>query len=484
MTVPSEAEALEQVATRARETGRTHWIGRVVEGDAVGRVLERRLECYAAADRSDRFVFESGSGELVLALGLADEIESAGVDRFADVRSWAEDVCARLAWVGAPRSASTPTLLGGFGFEDESRGGEEWKGFPAARFVLPQVVVSRCDGEARAAFVARVEPGATASSIEVQLDTRASWLERLLCEPEVVPRPAVDLDAPWSDGPEFRVRADRPHDVFCGQVDDALEAIGEGELEKTVLARSLSVTHDGSIDVPAFLERLRALYPTCTLVAMGRGDDTFLAATPELLVRVRGDRVSTAALAGSALRGRRPDEDRALGEALLASTKERAEHAHVVDAIRDVLAERTKDLDVPAEPVLRPLFGIQHLETPIGGTLLEGHTDVLDLVSELHPTPAVGGVPAASARDWIRRVEGLDRGWYAAPIGWLDQQGGGDFRVALRSALIRNGVGESGRSSRSLLFAGAGLVAGSEPEQELVETRIKLRALLAPLTEI
>jgi len=482
--VPSEVEALEGVATRARERGRTHWIGRVVEGDVVERVLERRLECYAAADRADRFVFESGSGELVLAFGLAHEIESAGVDRFADVRSWADDVRARLAWTGAPRSASAPTLFGGFGFEDESRGAEDWKGFPAARFVLPQIVVTRSEGEASAAFIARVEPGATASSIEAELDARVAWLEHLVREPAAVSRPTVELKAPWNDGPEFRVRADRPHDVFCGQVDDALEAIGEGDLEKTVLARSLSVTHDGAIDVPAFLERLRALYPTCTLVAMGRGDDTFLAATPEMLVRVRGESVSTAALAGSAPRGRRPEEDRALGEALLASTKERAEHAHVVDAIRDVLSARTKELDVLAEPVLRPLFGIQHLETPIAGTLLEEHADVLGLVSALHPTPAVGGVPAASARDWIRRVEGLDRGWYAAPIGWLDQRGGGDFRVALRSALIRNGVGESGRSSRSLLFAGAGLVAGSEPEQELVETRIKLRALLAPLTEI
>ena len=144
---------------------------------------------------------------------------------------------------------------------------------------------------------------------------------------------------------------------------------------------------------------------------------------------------------------------------------------------------------------MRALFGIQHLETPIRGVLrsapddvaLRPRTaDVLDLVAALHPTPAVGGVPGPRVREWLRRCEALDRGWYAAPIGWLDASGGGDFRVALRSALVRNGLDGAGASgaSRARLFAGAGIVAGSQPEQELVETRIKLRALLAPLTEI
>jgi salicylate biosynthesis isochorismate synthase/menaquinone-specific isochorismate synthase len=199
--------------------------------------------------------------------------------------------------------------------------------------------------------------------------------------------------------------------------------------------------------------------------------------------------VATAALAGSAPRGRHPDEDRALGEALLASAKERSEHAYVVDALRGALADRCTSIDVPQAPRLRALFGIQHLETPIRGELLSdgGHeTDILGLVEALHPTPAVGGVPRPAAECWLRENEGLDRGWYAAPIGWLDLAGGGDFRVALRSGLIRNGLAAKGESgaSRARLFAGAGLVEGSDPEAELVETRIKLRALLAPLTEI
>ncbi len=299
----------------------------------------------------------------------------------------------------------------------------------------------------------------------------------------------------WESGPEYRVRSDRSHAVFRAQVEDALAAFARGSLSKVVLARSLSVDHDGEVDLIAFLARLRALYPTCTLVAMGRGADTFLAATPETLVRVREGRVETAALAGSAPRGRTPAEDEVLARGLLENPKERAEHAHVVEAIRAVLEGSCEAVEIPEAPVLRQLFGIQHLETPIRARLPAARTkgdarspsvDALGLVDALHPTPAVCGVPRPAAQAWLARSEGLDRGWYAAPIGWLDTQGGGDFRVALRSALIRNGLAEDGRfgSSRALLFAGAGLVEGSDPERELVETRIKLRALLAPLTEI
>ncbi len=175
----------------------------------------------------------------------------------------------------------------------------------------------------------------------------------------------------------------------------------------------------------------------------------------------------------------------------MSSEKERREHAFVVEAIRSTLASRCTSLEAPLTPALRQLVGIQHLETPFRGRLDPNpasgeQADVLALVEALHPTPAVGGVPRAAAQDWLCRHEELDRGWYASPVGWLDVEGGGDFRVALRSGLVRNEVEvrEQARQGRALLFAGAGLVAGSDPEQELVETRIKLRALLAPLTEI
>jgi len=512
-TLDEAARSLVALAVkRARDTERTRWVALVIDVEADLQSLDA-LGCYAHAGKRDRFLFGRGdSGDFIVSWGVADEIESAGPARFRDVRAWAEGVRARIDWIGDSRPATAACFFGGFGFEAESRGAAEWKSFPAARFVLPEVIIERRDGATSRVIFARVEPGSSAESVTSDLRVRRLELER--ADPRASRSDLESMQAAtvlptspgdWPAGPEFRVRADRSHDIFCAQIQGALDAIEAGELRKVVLARSLSIDLDGEIDVPAFLGRLRSLYPTCTLIAMGRGEDTFLAATPESLIRLRERQVETAALAGSAPRGRHPDEDRMLAAGLMSSAKEHSEHAHVVEAIRRVLEPVCESLEIAETPALRPLFGIQHLETLIHGRLsfapasksvgdtvdafdagVDGAVDVLALVEALHPTPAVGGVPRIAAEDWLRRAEGLDRGWYAGPIGWLDSRGGGDFRVALRSGLIRNGLGEPGRSgaSRALLFAGAGIVEGSVPEDELAETRIKLRALLAPLTEI
>jgi isochorismate synthase EntC len=184
-------------------------------------------------------------------------------------------------------------------------------------------------------------------------------------------------------------------------------------------------------------------------------------------------------VAGSAPRGRSPEEEARHSAALSESEKERIEHELVKRSIREALSESCGSLSGPAVPRLLKLEGIQHLETPLRGRLhahRRGCTNVLNLVAMLHPTPAVGGAPRETALDWLEHFEALDRGWYAGPVGYVDGRGNGEFRVALRSALLR------GRKAR--LFAGAGIVEGSEPASELAETRLKLRALLAPLTEI
>lgn len=481
-------DEIERSLEQVRKSGHTRWLAQVIEADVADP-----LRCYARAGSRDRFYWERvDADEFVCAWGSVDEIESGGPGRFHDVRAWRSNVRDRLDWVGQERRGSAATFVGGFGFEEETTASADWKAFPPARFLLPEVIVERRAGCTRWILFARVEPGATALSVESVL---ASRLKDVIAANAPEARrervPASGRVTDWARGPEYIVRADRSHAVFTDQIRAAIRDIGNGGLAKVVLARSLCVDHDGELEVASFLGRLRSLYPTCTLIAVGRAHDTFLAATPETLVRVAGRRVETAALAGSAPRGRQPEEDRRFAEALLASKKESEEHAHVVDAIRSVLTPRCDELEISEAPRLRPLFGIQHLETPVRGRLketvdAEHAVGVLDLVEALHPTPAVCGVPAESARAWLRRFEGLERGWYAAPVGWLDIEGGGDFCVALRSALVRNELGPPGESgaSRAFLFAGAGIVGESEPASELAETRIKLRALLAPLTEI
>lgn len=492
-----DEQAIRDALERAKAAGRTRLLAWVVAlSDAAAGF---GLRAHAFAGVGDRFYWERvDAGELYFAWGSLEELEGEGRDRFASVRAWQRDLAARLDFIGAERAPGRAVLVGGFGFEAKTCADPDWKSFPSARFVLPEGILECVAGRARCVVFAHVEPGATVASIRADLTRRlaragesiaAKTLDDASDDVDDGASEAASGDA--AEGPEYRVRADRSHARFRAQVRSALAEIGSGRIAKLVLARSLAVEHDADFDVPAFLDRLRALYPSCTLAAVGRGRDTFLAATPETLVRVEGRAVETAALAGTAPRGRTPDEDQRLAEALLASDKERAEHAHVVAAIRAVLERRCERLEIPSAPSLRALFGIQHLETRIAGRLVGSGSDaqpidVLELVEALHPTPAVAGAPVAEAIAWLRRHEGLERGWYAAPIGWLDGEGGGAFCVGLRSALIRNGVGEAGRAgaSRARLFAGVGIVAGSLPEQELVETRIKLRALLAPLTEI
>jgi len=253
-----------------------------------------------------------------------------------------------------------------------------------------------------------------------------------------------------------------------------LEDIAAGRLAKLVLARAVHLAADAPFDPLRTLERLEAAPAEATIFAIGRGDLTFLGATPERLVRVQGDRLETVALAGTTRRTGLPALDARLGDTLRASAKERAEHAFVVDDVRRRLAPLTTHIEAPLAPELVGVGDLQHLRTPFVATLRAGRT-LLEAAAALHPTPAVCGLPQPAALTVLRRRERLARGWYTGGIGWLDARGDGEFVVPLRCALVR------GRSAT--LFAGAGIVAGSDPARELEETRLKLRPLLAALLE-
>jgi isochorismate synthase len=243
----------------------------------------------------------------------------------------------------------------------------------------------------------------------------------------------------------------------------AVDAIEAGAFEKVVAARAIDLAVE-ALDPWALLHRLRGEH--LVRFAFGRGDAIFLGATPERLVALDGREVLTEALAGSiaALPG--------ASQELLASDKDHREHQVVVAEILRSLDPFCSALLAPPTPSIRALRHLLHLVTPIRGEA-RGALHVLDLVGALQPTPAVCGLPREAAASWLRAHEGLDRGWYAGPVGWFDGQGRGAFAVALRSALLR------GSSAR--LFVGAGLVRGSTPEGELRETALKARSLLDAL---
>jgi len=265
-------------------------------------------------------------------------------------------------------------------------------------------------------------------------------------------------------------------DIYCRAVAEATRRIRAGELSKVVLARTLEVAAGRRLDPTQLLWRLRAVDPDCYSFAFPTGNQRpkiLVGASPELLVSRRGLKVRSEPLAGSAPRSGDPEEDRASGEELLSSAKNREEHAIVVEAIEETLLPFCRALERDAEPVLLATANVWHLATRFRGTLREPAPDALSLAVALHPTPAVCGTPRSEASRVIRELEPFDRDGYAGPVGWVDAHGDGEFALALRCAEL------SGDEAR--LFAGAGIVANSDPALELDETERKFRALVDAL---
>lgn len=445
----------------ATRRGRRQWA-------AVRVALPRRVAPLALGEAADRFYWERpGEGRCLVAAGCAQALEAEGPKRFPQLAESARALYRDLHLAGdaAPASAG-PLLVGGFGFSEDPPSSPEWADFSAARLVLPtRMRVSTPDGNWCSVSCA-VNADDSAETVRTRLGE-----ELALCLDE---RSAAPVD-PDSQIGEYHARSERSHADYEQRVEAALEEIAAGEIEKVVVARSLRLRQPRSWHLAPLLEALRGAHPSCTIFALGRNEANFLGASPELLVRLAGRRLESAALAGSAPRGRSPEEDDRLGRELLESKKDQAEHAVVVRALRESLERCCDELEIPEAPRLRKLEGIHHLETPVEGQLDEPR-HVLEVAGSLHPTAAVAGAPRASALRWLRDHEGLERGWYAGAVGVVDAQGDGEFCTALRSALLRGGEAK--------LFAGAGIVAGSKPEAELRETRLKLRALLDLLLEL
>lgn len=419
------------------------------------------LALFAAFDNdaSTCVYWQSGTPSLSLfGLGCALELAVSGNNsRVLDVdRAW-NAILDSAVQVG-PQG---PRLVGGFRFDRRTEPQPHWREFPAASMVLSETLVVR---DARHCWIVcqrmlreTDDPGSMALQAQAQVD---AMLKSQASSADTAPR-ATRVETMALPPPEW-------HD----KVRRAVEAIRRGEMDKVVMARELVHRHAQPIDVPALLERLRRQNLGAHMFAVRKRQACFLGASPERLVRVQAGQVTTHALAGTAPRGSDAHSDCELGRALMASAKERQEHAVVVDSILSALAPLTCALDLPEHPELRLLPRLQHLSTPIHAKCLP-QVGPLQLIDALHPTPAVAGHGRDAAMDFIRHHEGFDRGWYAAPLGWVDAQGNGDFLVALRSALVTG--------SECRMFAGCGIVADSQPEHEYQETCLKLSGMLAAL---
>ena len=384
----------------------------------------------------------------------ADAVE--GRDRFQRVMTDADRLLERVQGDGVPGAGR---LFGGFAFGDRAPGSGPWSGFPAGTLVLPSVVVlGASQGVHVTAHHAECLPFAE-HDLTGFIDRATRFADEHRDPPFARARPLparVDGYATWAQA-----------------VQAVLEAIARGEVQKVVLARSQDVRFDAPPDAAALLARLRADNPGATIYCFEpRPGTVLLGAAPEVLVTLHDGRFLPTAVAGSTARGATPAEDETLARRLLGSPKERAEHGFGVDDIVSRLSPFTDEVDIESQPRILRLHRIQHLETDIAARV-SARTGALDLVRALHPTAAVAGAPREPATMLLERVEALDRGWYAGPVGWCDAAGNGEFAPALRCA-----VGQ-GREWR--LFAGAGIVAGSDPDREWSETAMKLAPMLHAL---
>lgn len=270
------------------------------------------------------------------------------------------------------------------------------------------------------------------------------------------------------------VQSTPPASDFQASVSAALDAFAQGRLSKVVLSRKLTLTLHQPADPKRVMARLMAQNPRAFHFSLPLGQGRrLLGASPELLLRVSGGEVFTHPLAGSARRASEPAQDEMVARDLLASRKDQHEHKLVIDEIRRVLIPHCRELAIPANPSLMSTDTLWHLGTPIAGRLNGGEASVLSLACQLHPTPALCGYPTELARQFIREQEPFRRALFSGIVGWCDSQGNGEWAVVIRCGVFDGHQVE--------LFAGAGIVAGSDPAMEWAETGTKLGTMLKAL---
>lgn len=356
-----------------------------------------------------------------------------------------------------------PMLFGGFNFDPLKIKTPLWESFPHTLFVVPEVMLSMKDGEAWLTINSMISPDEDMTDDEMEARHLGilEYMDDLL---EQNDREFAPERAPILYKEEIA-----PSD-WMNDVEQVAASIKAGAQDKVVLARELRLYADGPISASAALERLFAQQRDSYIFAFEQGEDCFIGATPERLVKKEGTSFLSTCLAGSFARGKSTSEDVDFGVTLLSDHKNLLEHDLAVQVIKEAMLEVCVDLAVPEQPILFKLKDIQHLYTPVAGQAKEGAT-LLQAVEALHPTPALGGFPQKKAVEVIREVEQLDRGWYAAPLGWMNRKQDGEFIVAIRSALIQG--------SEASLFAGCGIMGDSDPLSEYHETTLKFRPMLA-----
>ncbi|AOH56818.1 isochorismate synthase [Peribacillus muralis] len=410
----------------------------------------------------ERFFWEDPAKEITITgLGNVKKLKAAAnAERYREVeKSWIKLQETAVKTGVTDVEATGPLLFGGFSFDYESNSTILWNHFGDNLFYIPAFMLSIVGKQAYLTTNLLCSPDDSEKLFRDMINEREAFLSEGLdgvpCGPNSLVKQREVQSAEWKR-----------------TVTEAVEEIKTTDLDKIVLARELRLTFEHSIDSGKVLEQLIAEQPLSYIFSLEAGGDCFVGATPERLIKKQGDAVFSTCLAGSMGRGKDQREDVSLGNELLHDQKNLQEHQYVVSMISNAFDAVCEKVVIPDGPELMKNRHIQHLYTPVRGVAKEGVT-ILQFVENLHPTPAMGGLPKGKAVVRIREMEGLERGFYAGPLGWMDTYGNGEFAVGIRSALIQD--------NEASLFAGCGVVEDSTASAEFRETGIKFNPMLSAL---
>ncbi|WP_142829531.1 isochorismate synthase [Planococcus soli] len=378
--------------------------------------------------------------------------------RFGKIKEDWKSLCRQIV---NEESSVQPVLFGGFSFDPLNNKPSEWRRFQQAYFAVPtfQLILKGDQAFVSIHFITNQQESFA------EFDAMRKERDKLIHAAQV-----SEVDK--YDKPQATGRTELRKEEYLGSIQQVTDIIKAEGVEKVVIARTLKLEYEQKLSPTAALYQVSNEQPESFLFGLEAEEQFFFGATPERLVKVEDRKALSTCLAGSTPRGKTVEKDTELGEALLKDPKNRAEHQYVVKMISEVFEANCSRTIVPKLPKLMKIRDIQHLYTPVEGELNSGST-LFDLVEVLHPTPALGGEPKLKALELIRDYEAMNRGYYAAPIGWIDAKGDGEFAVAIRSALLDG--------EKAYLYAGGGIVADSTPQSEYDETWVKFRPMLRAL---
>tara|TARA_R100001143_G_scaffold63604_1_gene73772 strand:- start:25984 stop:27438 length:1455 start_codon:yes stop_codon:yes gene_type:complete len=422
-------------------------------------------------DYEEKFYWNHPENSIsISAAGSILELKATGADRFEEIAEQTEELKDQIdAYTVIEHSMAGPLFLGGYSFADHNVGAV-WKKFGAARFVLPEWMLIEI-GSLHLLTLTIIRNNRPADEIYQEVISKITDFLNLAGHlnhhPERHKKQANIL---------CTLQEPQDRENWIEKIIKAKALIKKGLFEKIVIARSTLMSSRVNIEPTLLAHQLREKYPACYNFLIQRDRNTsFIGATPEKLASFHNGIFLTEGLAGSISRGRSALEDATFAQALFRSRKDRNEHQFVVKAIDDSLEKFSHSIERPEHPGIKKLQNVQHLFTPIRASIKEG-VQIHQLLQELHPTPAVGGFPKKDSVPYINGIENMERGWYAAPVGWFNLNGCGEFAVAIRSALLHKNKAE--------LYAGCGIVENSDPAKEWDETLLKFIPMMDALNQL